>query len=297
MYDLRAMSIFVAVVEHKTMQAAADKYHLTVSTVSQAITKLEKDYNIKLLNRTTRKLALTEAGELFYQGCRDMLNGAEKADFALQNLRDNMSGKVRLAVFSTIASSSSFCNALRSIQTLYPELSIELLVKDGLTDLLDEKIDIAIRGGEGALDNPQMIARLLQTYPLIPCAGAHFFRDKHIPKHPKDLMQHTWIDSPNSGGICFQHVKSGEEYIFNPTKRLECNNSLMRREMVIQNLGVAMRIQAEVQNEINEGKIIQLLPNWELYSSPLYLVTLNRDRPKKVNVVIDTLYQAFKTNQ
>ncbi|MFV0322026.1 MAG: LysR family transcriptional regulator [Alphaproteobacteria bacterium] len=293
MYDLRAMSIFVAVVEYKTMQAAADKYHLTVSTVSQAITKLEKNYHIKLLNRTTRKLALTEAGELFYQGCRDMLNGAEKADFSLQNLRDNIGGKVRLAVFSTIANSFSFCNALRNIQTSYPELSIELLVKDGLTDLLDEKIDIAIRGGEGALDNPQMIARLLQSYPMITCVGSDFFCDGYIPKHPKDLMQYPWIGPPNSGSICFQHEHMGE-YIFSPERHLECDNSLMRREMLLQNLGIAIRIQAEIQHELNDKKIIQILPDWKLYSVPLYLITLNRNRPKKVNIVIDAISQAFK---
>ncbi|MDO4625870.1 MAG: LysR family transcriptional regulator [Pasteurellaceae bacterium] len=295
MQDLRAMAIFAKVIEVGSMQKAADELNIVVSAVSQAITKLEKHYQIRLLNRTTRRLALTEAGELFWQGCVKMLDGALQAEFALENLRDDVRGTVRIALFSSLVNTPPFISALAQIQKQYPELNLDLLIQDEYIDLAVEKIDLAIRSGTNALKDQQFIVRQLLETPLIPVVGKDFFH--FLPQHPSELENCILIgDYPNLPSFCFHHASQGD-YIFTAKRHLKCDDSLVARQLVLQNLGFGFRVEVEMQQELASGEAIHLFPDWKVVNSPLFLVTTQRILPKKVRVVVDIITKAFQKSQ
>ncbi|MBH5329046.1 LysR family transcriptional regulator [Eikenella sp. S3360] len=296
MQDFRAMAIFAEVVKQQSMQRTADKLGLTVSTVSLAVSKLEKALDIKLLNRTTRRIGLTEAGEQFYQGCLKMLAGADEAMQAAAAQKDELAGTVRIAVFSAVVN-SPVVNAIRALEQDYPKLNIELDFAENLVDLYQGKIDLALRGGAHALDNPQLIAKKLTDIELLPCATPEFLAEQPPVKTPDDLQALPWIcalnDQGNPAPLQFTHRKTGEQRWITPNARTRCNNSLAAFHLMTAHLGVNTRVKIEVEQALANGTLVHLLPDWQTAQAPFYLVMLNREQPKKVRVVVERLMGMF----
>lgn len=295
MLDLKAMAIFAKVVEKGSMQRAAQDLNITSAAVSQYISKLEQQHKIKLLNRTTRRLNLTSAGEAFYQGCVTMLKGAESAVNMLESLRDNPIGTLRISAPTGIAG-SVFVGALERLLQQNPQMNIELQFSDSIVDLLENKIDIAIRGGMNALTNPNLIARHLQEMRLITCASAHYLQQHPIAlENPLDLLQHRWISSTNKvqhGYYTYRHAVHND-VILSPQANVVCDNILIRRLLTLQHMGVSIQVESEVREYLQRGELVHLLPEWELPSISLCLVTPNRADSLKVRLGIEAIRESF----
>ena len=290
MYDFRAMAIFVAVIQHQSMREAAKQLGLGVSTISLAITKLEQQHQIKLVNRTTRRLSATSAGETFYQACLQMMMGAECAQQVLEQQKNDVDGTLRITSFSSVCG-LPIAGSLKTLLADYPALNIEWYVDDNFSNLYTQKIDIAIRGGQHALNDPQLIARKLFDAEMCLCATPEFLASGPPIAHPRDLAQHQWLDY-QATSYRFTHLTHGEITV-HPALRMLCNNSLLSLTLLQNHFGIGVRARAELHDEFERGRLVQLLPDWRLDSSPVYLITLNREQPARVRLALDRLSEAF----
>ena len=290
LYDFRAMAIFVEVIKHQSMQQAARQLGLTVSTVSLAISRLEQQHGIRLLHRTTRRLSATSAGEAFYQACLRMLEGAEQAHRVLEQQKHEIEGTLRIATFSSVCG-LPLGDSLKALLERYPALNIEWYVDDSFSNLYRQQIDIAIRGGMHALNDPQLIARKLFDAEMVLCATPEYLANRPPIERPQDLYTHQWLDyQPTSYRL--SHPEHGEIQLA-PRLRMLCNNSLLSKELLLNHFGIGVRARAEFREEFAQGRLVQLLPDWHLESRPIYLVTLNREQPARVRAAREALSAAL----
>lgn len=293
MYDFKAMSIFAAVVEAGSMQAAAERLTMTPSAVTQAVQKLEKQLNIKLLSRTTRKLSLTEAGEVFYEHASSIIKSAENAVKSIEILRSSPSGQLNIACVTGLMD-SLFVKVFKSVLDSHPDFQLNLIFEDSFTDLLDKRIDIALRAGEGVLTD-NMIARQIHTLQWKIVAHKDYFRDKPLPQHLSELAELDWISFSNPRFTSLRLQKQQEAQEIFPDYRIRCNTLYASRRLTMSGLGVSIQPDADVQKGLNEGELIELFPEWQLPPIPLYLITLQRVQSEKVRIACELITRYFET--
>ncbi|WP_419206902.1 LysR family transcriptional regulator [Photobacterium leiognathi] len=296
MLDFKAMAIFARVVEHGSMTKAASNIGIAVSAVSSAINKLEQTYQVKLFNRSTRYLELTDAGKVFYQGCKTMLEGAESAEVALEEVREQPNGVVKITMISSVAN-TIVITALSNIKKLYPSIQYELNLTDDLTGFLEQKPDIIIWGEDSSFDDSRLISFKLAELNLITCASNEYL-SRSIPiNHPHDLIQHCWLGGHNERAnwkdLHYSHSKLGD-FKLTPPINTYCNNVLALLSLAKKHLGITIRADIEIENELRDGQLTHILPGWKLKNKfPLYLITLNRTQPAKTRVTIDEIKKQF----
>ena len=167
MQDIKPLLVFAAVLEHGSMNAAAAALGMTPSAVSQHINRLETLHGIKLLNRSTRSLAPTDAGRALGEYCRRLAATLADTRTVIDNLKTEPVGELRISLTSSVIGSRAFQTAFSRLQTEFPKIRPVLNFSDTLDDLQHNQTDIAIRGGDRALDDPNLVARHLVTWPYI----------------------------------------------------------------------------------------------------------------------------------
>ncbi|QLI81487.1 LysR family transcriptional regulator [Chitinibacter fontanus] len=284
---LRRMAIFARVVELGSMNAAAKALGMTPSAVSQHLSKLEAQHNVTLLHRTTRKLTLTEAGAVFYQGCADMLAAAQLAEQRITELRDAPVGELRLSAPTGFAG-PLISQALAPLLKLHPKLSLRLFFHDEMIDLVSNRIDLALRAGE--LKDSSLIARHLTDWPNVLVAAPQYLARQAAINHPKQLSELDWI-AIEAGRSDYAFFHPNGEVAKPPiTPRVISNNIVSAREFVLAGMGLAIQPEPEVRTAINEGRLMVVLPEWRLPSIAIYAVTPRREaQPAKVRYAIDAL--------
>jgi DNA-binding transcriptional LysR family regulator len=297
MEQLKRMAVFATVVDKGSMVAAAEALGMTASAVSQHIRKLEESTQVNLLHRTTRKLALTEAGATFYQSCSQVLALAEEAEQRLAELRDAPVGELRIAA-PVGFSGASICNALAPLLQLHPGLTLKLLFHDEQIDLIEQRIDLAIRVGR--LDDSTLVARHIGESRMILCAAPAYLLRKSPIEKPDDLLNCDWLGL-NTDGVSASHL-----HLFGPNEqaiklrlesRVSCNNILAVRNFTLAAMGVSMQPEQEIRSELKRGSLRQLLEQWRFPEQGVYLVTPRRDaQPAKVRYAIEALRKHLLSN-
>lgn len=291
MYDYKAMTVFVAVVECGSMQAAAEKLMMTPSAVTQTIQKLESQLNIKLLNRTTRKLSLTEAGEVFYTHASEIEQKAEQAVKSVDLLRSLPSGQLNIACVTGLTD-SLFVNVFKSVLNSHPDFRLNLIFEDKLTDLEKNRIDIALRAGEGVLTD-NMIARHIYDFEWNIVAHRDYIAEKGFPTAVSELQLLDWIGFSNPRFNRFELSKGNETVEIRPDYRIQVNTLYASRRLTMSGLGVSLQPDIDVQNALKRDELICLCPEWKLPKIPLYLVTLQRVQSEKVRLACELIMDYF----
>src|SRR6201747_2373885 len=189
MDDLKPLAVFAEVVDAGSMSAAARRLGMSPSAVSQTIRALEQQGGVTLLHRSTRKLALTDAGERYYPHCRRMLEAARAATASLQQARARPRGG--LGVSAPVGFAGHVAPALAPLLDAAPQLRLRLLVDDAMIDLIDARIDVAIRIGR--LADSTWIARRLCEFDPILCASPDYLARAGTPTTPQQLPAHQWL--------------------------------------------------------------------------------------------------------
>lgn len=292
MYDYKAMSVFNTVVKCGSMQSAAEKLQMTPSAVTQTIQKLEQQLAVKLLHRTTRKLFLTDAGEAFYAHSVHIDSSAESAVKSIEALRAQPSGRLNIACVTGLMD-NLFVKVFKSVLDNHADFHLNLIFEDKFTDLEDERIDIAIRAGEGVL-NDNMIARHLHDVSWHIVASPQFFADKPIPTSLAELEKLDWISfsNPRFHQLSLQH--QGHTQQVTPAYRVHCNTLYASRCLTLNGLGISLQPDADVQKSLNNGELIRLFPEWQLPKIPFYLITLQRVQSEKVRLACELIINYFK---
>ncbi|MBT8767994.1 LysR family transcriptional regulator [Metapseudomonas boanensis] len=289
MEQLKRMAVFATVVDKGSMVAAAEALGMTASAVSQQIRKLEQETQVSLLHRTTRKLTLTEAGAVFYRSCAQVLELAQQAEQRLAELRDAPVGELRIAA-PVGFSGKPLTDALAPLLDAHPGLSLQLFFHDEQVDLIERRIDLAIRVGRQ--EDSSLVARHLGDWPTVLCCAPAYLARKGPIQRPEQLLVLDWI-TLNGERQLRQLVlqgPGGEEQRLRIESRVGCNNIMSVRSFTQAGMGVSLQPEPEIREELASGRLLALLPEWQPADIGIYIVTPRRDaQPAKVRYAIEAL--------
>ena len=314
MDDLKPLAVFAETVAAGSMSAAARRLGMSPSAVSQTIRALEQQGGVTLLHRSTRKLALTEAGERYYPHCQRMLEAARAAAESLAQARDAPTGELRVA--APVGFANHVAPALAALLAQAPQLRLRLLVDDAMIDLIDARIDIAIRIGRLADSN--WVARRLCDFEIVLCASPAYLERHGAPATPHELPAHQWLAfsreaavGPARDGFAPETALAsarpatmafdmrgpgGERHRAQVEARIASNNQVSLQQMCEHGLGIVLLAHADVLPQLRAGVLVRVLPQWRFASMPVVAVTPRREgEAAKVRLGVEALKRYFAT--
>ncbi|WP_042648129.1 LysR family transcriptional regulator [Aeromonas media] len=281
MDQLRRYAIFAAVVEAGTMTGAAKALGMTPSAVSQHIGQLESLLGLTLLHRSTRRLSLTEAGEVVWQGCQSLQQTLNQTELRLSEVRDSLLGEVRITAPVGMAG-QPLALALSPLLQAHPGLCIQIIADDEKRDLIAERIDVALR--VGSLPDSTLVARKLGQTRMLLCAAPAYLAQAGTPHTPADLERHNCLFySLFRGGTQWRlHGPEGEVAI-TPRGNFEVNNSDAIHTALLAGLGIGNMPDFIVARDLAAGRLVPVLPGHALPEHGVWCVyPRRRHLPAKV---------------
>ena len=287
------MAVFATVVEQASMSGAARLLAMSTSAVSQQVRQLERDNGVTLLHRSTRKLTLTAAGEQFYEGCAAMVAAARRAQQQLVQSRDAPTGELRLS--APVGFARHIAPALGQVLADHPALTLMVLVDDARIDLIESRIDLAIRFGR--LPDSNWVAKKLCAFEMMLCASPGWLAEHGAPTRPEDLHARQWLAfarQPHGFSLTLRGPQR-EERAFRVEARIKSNNQLSLQQMCVAGLGLALLGRVDVADDLAAGRLVPVLPEWTIEPLDVWAVTPQRDaQPAKVRQAIAALHSYLR---
>lgn len=289
---LKRMALFAEIVDSGSISAAARRVGSTPSAVSQQLRLLEGALGLTLLHRSTRRITLTEAGERYYPACAAMVAQARSADQALERLRDEPEGELRLA--APIGFGELLATALEPLRR-HPRLRLHLLLDDTPIDLIGERVDLALRVGR--FSDSSLVARRLGELQRQLCAAPRYLAERGWPRHPAELAGHDWLGMPPRGAavdvLGFQGPQ-GEREEVRMEPRLLATQVTALQSLALAGWGLYVAMRDDVRQAMAEGRLAPVLPDWRLEPAAVFAVTPRRgEQPAKVRHALQALQQHF----
>lgn len=290
---LNGMRVFALVVEAKSFSAAADKLGMSTSLASRHVSALERSLSVKLLNRSTRKLSLTEAGALFYEHCARIVQEAELAEQHVTRAQSEPAGLVRVTAVPAFAV-RHLLPALADFRHQYPKIQVKLSCSNRTSDLSDEGFDLGIR--VSAHPAPNLVARKLAVNRAVLCASPAYVEQHGAPRRIEDLRTHDCVVFPAlapKGVWTFR--RDGRKHPVAISGTLETDDMDAVRSAVLAGLGIGLLPRYMVGADMREGHLVPLLRRFQVIpESAIYLVYLpNRTLSSRVRALIDFLVERF----
>lgn len=292
MEDLQRMAVFARVVEDKTFSAAAAHLGLSKSMVSKQVARLERSVGERLLNRTTRALSLTEAGEVLYAHCARIVEELEEAKLAVGRLHSAPRGLLRMSV-PVAFGRLHMAPAIAAFLTRYPDMKIDMATTDRFVDLADEGYDVVVRITDQAA--PNLVARKLAPVNRKLVATPEYFARRGVPRVPADLETHNCLTYThfNPRDPWRLHGPEGDISV-RATGNLRINDDDALAEAVRGGLGVALLPTFIIGNDLQSGRLQSALSEHIPVERHIYAVYLeNRQLSAKVRAFIDFLLERF----
>ncbi|NSL54556.1 LysR family transcriptional regulator [Uliginosibacterium aquaticum] len=286
---LNDMALFVEVVKAKGFRRAAEATGVPNSSVSRRISDLEKSVGLRLLHRTTRKIELTEAGQIYYERCRRIVDEARLAHEQLGEMLAQPSGVLRASLPVDFAS-IFLAPLIVEFARLYPGISFEFDLTPRKVDLVTEPYDVAIRMGEP--EDSALIARRLASLPGQLYASPRYLAQFGTPQDPTELSQHECIGFPKSG-LWTLH-KDDETRQVQVGGRFVLNSVGMIRRLALLDVGIILMPREVVAEDIGRGLLQPVLSDWQGSAVPVYALTETRLLPAKTQKFIDFLRERFE---
>lgn len=292
MERLKRMSVFAKVVELGSFTAAARQLQMSVSSISQTVAKLEDELQVKLLNRSTRSIGLTEAGKIYYQGCRRMLHEVQDVHEQLYAFNNTPIGTLRIGSSSTMAQ-NVLAKMTAEMLKEHPGLSVNLVTGIPAPDLIADGLDVVIR--VGALQDSSLFSRRLGTMPMVVCAAKNYLAQFGTPEKPADMVNHSWLEYSVRPDNEFELVApEGIATRLIPQGRFVTNDPMTLTRWLTAGAGIAYVPLMWVIDEINSGQLEILLPRYQSDPRPVYALYTQKDKlPLKVQVCINYLTDYF----
>lgn len=287
--QLRAMGVFACVVEKSSFSGAARELGITTSAVSQQIRSLENEMDVILLHRSTRKLSLTEAGQAFFSSCQEMLAAAERGKIRINELRDDLIGDLRIATTPDLAV-QHIIPALSHWMSAHRGLSVHFEVGHRYIDLIEERIDIAVRMSSTAVEESDSVIPMAFVDQILVASPSYLNQTSPI-LHPNDLNNHELLSinaMNDSRSFNFKHAKTGEKLNIEMASRLQSNNLQVAKALCQQGHGIARILYLDAQKELKNGSLIEILPDWKLPAFTLYAEIAKHDQqPMKIQRCVE----------
>jgi DNA-binding transcriptional LysR family regulator len=297
METMRGVENFVRAVELGSIAAAARVADISPAAASQNIARLEAELGARLLTRTTRKLALTDAGEVYYQRVKGLLQELELAEQAVSALQGEVGGKLKIACSAAFAR-HVLAPLIPAFQQAYPQITIEVLATDRRVDHLQEKVDVSIRIRQQLEEG--IVARKLATVPLLFCAAPAYLQRAGCPPSPQALLQHDCLmfRVPVDGKIFpWAFIRDGQRYQPDLRATLISDDIDMLARMAVSGGGITRLADFVAQPYLDDGRLCLLFnkergPDVEVEAEPLeyYFCVIDRyAKTPKVSALFDFL--------
>jgi DNA-binding transcriptional LysR family regulator len=258
--SLGRLAAFVAVAEAGSFTAAAERLDTTKSSLSQALALLERELGTQLLQRSTRKLAITEAGEAFLADCRALISGAEAAMERARTGRAKPSGTLRLT--STQGSASTVATWIAAYRERYPAMRVDYVPTDSTLDLIADRFDLTIRIGPMA--DSRLRAVSLENLELWTVAAPGYLTRRGNPRKPIELADHEWIALsllPSPWSMDFERGGRKTRVKMRGAVSAASTDAVLR--LVLEGAGIsAFPNTADVRGEVKAGRLVRLFPGW-----------------------------------
>jgi DNA-binding transcriptional LysR family regulator len=261
--ELNDLQAFLAVARERSFTRAAAKLGVSQSALSQTVRGLEVRLGLRLLTRTTRSLAPTEAGERLLQPLGSALDEIDATLAGLSELREKPSGTIRITTHEHAARAVLWPALLRLLPE-YPDIKVELVIDYGLTDIVTERYDAGVRSGE--LVAKDMVAVRIGPDMRMAVVGAPaYFAGRPRPRRPQDLTAHNCINLrlPTHGGLyAWEFEKGGRELRVRVEGQLVFNETALILDATLAGLGLAYLPEDQVQAHLDEGRLVRVLADW-----------------------------------
>jgi len=285
--DYNRVALFIKVVKHGSFTATAREVGLPKSSVSRSVLHLEEELRVRLLQRTTRKLVLTEVGQAFYESVVGAMGTLDEAERTVQEQGREVRGTVRI----TAPSDLEIANALAEFNRMYPLIRVEVVLTARRVDLVAEGFDLALRGGR--LDDSSLVARHIGDTDLRFVAAPSYLKKKGRPKKPADLSKHQFVLYQ---GFAERRVlplsgPAGEQASIEVVGTLTGDDLRFCRELAEAAAGIALLPVPIVVDALEAGRLELLLPGWKLAGSSALNLLLPTAKyvPMRVAVLRDFL--------
>ena len=283
--QLKSMVVFAQVIDQGSFSAAAKHIGLSRAVVSYHIKKLENKLDVKLLNRSTRSISTTEAGQAYYQRCKTILEQANQANQQIESMKNDPIGRIKITC-PVNAGLQIIVPALNEFKTLYPKIELDVMLTDEVVNIMKEGVDLAIRGAP--LIDSGLQALKLAALPTCLCGSPTYFLKQGYPTQPSDLTAHRWILYKQSKALILE--KGSRSFSIEPTGSISTNNAAARTSFVEAGHGIARIPTYDAWPKVQAGKLETVLDDYTLNDIDIYAVyppgTANT---KKLRLLIDFL--------
>jgi len=288
---LEDMEVFARVVASGSLSSAGRELGLSPAGVSKRLRRLEETLGTRLLQRTTRQISLTETGQAYFERIGPLITGIEEAENFVTRRSDTVRGTLKVSA-PTSFGRMHVAPHINDFMRQYPDLAINLQLSDAFVDIVGEGFDLSIRIGE--LTDSSLVGRKLAPVRRVLCAAPSYIESRDMPQTLADLAAHLCLPPHNNDTWKLEGPEGPITY--RPDGPLKTNSSEVIREAVIGGAGIALRSTWDIGPELEAGKLVQVLPDYEgsrnigiyaLYASRQFL-------PAKIRVFIDFLVELYE---
>jgi DNA-binding transcriptional LysR family regulator len=289
--------VFAAVVESGGFTAAAERLGLSRAAVSKHVQQLEERLGARLLDRTTRRVSVTEAGRVFYQQCRRILSDLEDAERAAGELHNEPRGELRV-IAPTNFGLAEIGTAITDLLLAYPRLHINLTFNDRGGDPIEGGYDVAIFVGRPRGTSASLIIRKLNTSRRILCAAPDYLKRRGVPKQPEDLTSHdclsySYLEEPDEWHL----IGRDGERVVKVSGPIITSHRQVLRTAAVRGLGIAYGPIIFFHDDLEAGRVVRVLPRFELPEATIYAVyPASRQLSAKVRAFNDFMARYFAEN-
>ncbi|WP_036140826.1 LysR family transcriptional regulator [Luteibacter sp. 9135] len=284
------MDAFVEVVRLGSFSAAARSLGLSTAFVSRAVSALEQRLGTQLMHRTTRKLRLTDAGRLYYEHARHLLEGFDAADQAIVDFQDGLRGNLRISLATTYGE-RYVAPLVNAFLALHPQLGVDMDFSNRTVDLIEEGYDLTIR--TGLLPDSNLVARRLGERRLFVVASPAYLSRNAAPATPDDLAGHTLLLGSASHWIFAEHGQPRQRPV---QGRYRASSGQALLDAAHRGLGIAQLPDFYVEQALVEGSLVSLLDPWRYEHGAVWLVyPQSRHLSPKVRQLADFLVERLQT--
>ncbi|WP_305909933.1 LysR family transcriptional regulator [Methylomarinum sp. Ch1-1] len=274
MDKLTSMNVFVRVAKAGSFAGAARDLGISRAMATKHIMQLESELNTRLFNRTTRSISLTEVGQSYLERCQQVLLDVEEMEAAVTHLQREPRGVLKISAPPVIGA-TNIAPALTEYLKGYPDLSVEMVLKGGQVDLIDEGVDIAIY--LGPISDTSLVARKLASSSLVVCGSPSYLEEHGTPEDPEDLEKHSclinWAIPPRNKWR-FKGILGEREVTV--TGRMQANMGDPIRVAAVNGLGLVMLPKYIVGRDIEKGKLVPIMEDYAIAPLDIHAVYPHR---------------------
>ena len=292
MDTITGMRTFAAVVSAGSFTSASERLGISKALTSKYVAALEERLSVRLLNRTTRKISVTETGQAYYLRCKQLLEDFDQLEAAIRDEHKAPEGRLRVSAPATFAE-LYLTQAVSDFLNQQPGISVELVLADRFVNIVDEGFDLAVRIGH--LADSTLVARRLATTRVIAVASPSYLEKAGEPNSPDDLERHHCIIDTNFGsGNTWSFIQDNQSFNVGIKGRFAVNNAYAVKEMVLADQGIGLCPDYVVGKELRSNSLKVILAGYDIQKYGIYAVyPHNRHLAGATRSFVDFLVQQF----